>query len=67
MTPVMEDVVLAKLRLLPPDKQKEAIEFIEFLVQKHAVRLPRRATGRLDTAGADPRREHWDTLPYIEP
>ncbi len=39
----IEQAVLEKLRVLPPEKQQEVLDFVEFLGQKHAVaKRPRR-------------------------
>lgn len=40
---IIEQAVLEKLRVLPPDKQKEVLDFVEFLGQKQlAAKHPRR-------------------------
>jgi len=39
----LEQSVLEKLRVLPPEKQQEVLDFVEFLGQKHVVaQHPRR-------------------------
>ena len=40
----IEDQVLEKLRDLPPDKQKEVLEFVDLLKQKNDPHKPRRAS-----------------------
>jgi hypothetical protein len=39
----IEQSVLEKIRTLPPDKQQEVLDFIEFLQHKRSARQPRRS------------------------
>ena len=39
----IEEAVVEKLRALPPDKQQEALDFVEFLQQKSSAQHPRRS------------------------
>lgn len=68
----LEQVVIEKLRVLPPDKQQEALDFIEFLEHKTAVKQPRRSMEGLwadlqvdltEEDIADARRELWGNFP----
>lgn len=36
----LEDTVLAKLRSLPPDRQREVLDFVEFLNRKRPKKRP---------------------------
>jgi hypothetical protein len=38
----IEEQVLEKLRDLPPEKQKEALDFVDFLNEKNGTKKPRR-------------------------
>lgn len=40
----IEEVVVEKLRLLPPDKQQAALDFIEFLGWKTETKQPRKSS-----------------------
>ncbi|HKP85262.1 MAG TPA: DUF2281 domain-containing protein [Blastocatellia bacterium] len=42
-TETIEQSVLEKLRALPPEKQQEVLDFVEFLERKAAVKQPRRS------------------------
>ena len=68
----IEQTVLEKLRALPPDKQQEVLDFVEFLERKNGVKSPRRSlmglcadlgihisTEDIDEA----RREMWGNFP----
>lgn len=69
----IEQAVLDKLRILPPEKQQEVLDFAEFLEQKHAIaKRPRRNWIGLasDLCGdlteediAEARREMWGKFP----
>jgi hypothetical protein len=39
----LDETFLEKLRALPPDKQREAIDFVEYLHQKSAATGPKRS------------------------
>ena len=39
----IEQQVLEKLRDLPPDKQKEVLDFVDFLKEKNSPKKPRRS------------------------
>ena len=39
----VEESVLDKLRELPPDKQQEVLDFVEFLREKSAVKVSHRS------------------------
>jgi hypothetical protein len=45
----VEQAVLEQLRSLPPEKQREVLDFAEFLKQKSAVKRPRRSVKGLCT------------------
>jgi hypothetical protein len=64
----IEESVLEKLRALPPEKQQEVLDFVEFLEQKNVPRRPwRRLKGLWADLGVDiteediaeARREMW--------
>jgi hypothetical protein len=64
--------VLEKLRDLPPEKQKEVLDFVEFLKEKNRTKHPRRsllglwADLNIDLTGEDiaaARREMWGNFP----
>ncbi len=68
----IEQAVLEKLQTLPPDKQQEVLDFVEFLQHKIAPRHPRRSTfGLLADLNiditrediAEARREMWGNFP----
>jgi EAL domain-containing protein (putative c-di-GMP-specific phosphodiesterase class I) len=68
----LEQQVLEKLRDLPPDKQKEVLEFVDFLNEKNGPKKPIRSLRGL-WAGlniqiteediAEARREMWSNFP----
>jgi hypothetical protein len=41
---VIEEAIVEKLRLLPLEKQQEALDFVEFLHQKIQVKQPRKSS-----------------------
>ena len=66
------DEVLERLRSLPPEKQREALEYIESLGQEAATKGPRRRLkGLLSDLDSDiteddiaaARREMWSSFP----
>ena len=68
----VEELFLSKLRELPPDKQKEVLDFVEFLKSKDALVRPRRslkglwADLNIDITAediAEARREMWGNFP----
>lgn len=68
----LEQVVVEKLRALSPDKQQEAIDFIEFLEHKTVAKRPRRSVeglwadlqvGVTEEDIAQARREMWGNFP----
>ena len=73
----VEDALIEKLRALPPDKQQEALDFIEFLQRKAKTAQPRRSLEGLwadlgvditEEEIAEARREMWGNSPRdIEP
>jgi hypothetical protein len=40
---LIEELVIEKLRELPPEKQREVLDFVEFLQYKTAPKRPRRS------------------------
>ncbi|MFA5865911.1 MAG: DUF2281 domain-containing protein [Phycisphaerae bacterium] len=70
-------ILLEKWRTLPPDKQQEMLDFLDFLQQKSAVKQPRRsllglcADLKADISEqdiTDTRKEMWGNFPReIEP
>ncbi|MEN3331266.1 MAG: hypothetical protein V7641_631 [Blastocatellia bacterium] len=74
-TEQIEQTVLEKFRALPPDKQQEVLDFVEFLEQKNGVNQPRSVLGALAHLGihvseediAEARREMWGNFPREEP
>jgi hypothetical protein len=42
-TEQIEQTVLEKFRMLPPDRQQEVLDFVEFLEQKNGAKPPRRS------------------------
>ena len=68
----IEQSLVDKLRMLPPDKQQEALDFVEFLQQKAQARQPRRSLEGLwadlgldvtEEDIAEARREMWGNFP----
>ena len=68
----IEELVLEQLHALPPDKQREVLDFAEFLRRKAGVSAPYRSIkGLWADLGAqlmpqdieDVRREMWDDFP----
>jgi hypothetical protein len=64
----MEEQVLEKLRALPPDKQKEVLDFVDFLKEKNGSSKMRRSLRGLwkdlnidisEKDIAEARREMW--------
>jgi hypothetical protein len=74
-TEQIEQTVLAKFRTLPPDKQQEVLDFVEFLEQKSVASQPRSVLGALSHLGihvseediAEARHEMWGNFPREEP
>jgi len=68
----IEQQVLEQLRDLPPDKQKEVLDFVDFLQEKNSRKKPRRSllglwadlnTHVTEEDIAQARREMWCNLP----
>ena len=68
----IEESVLVKLRVLPVEKQREVLDFVEFLESKSASKPPRRsvkgllADFNIDITAediAEARREMWGNFP----
>ncbi len=68
----IQEQVLEKLRDLPPDKQKEVLDFAEFLKEKNSPKSPRRSLLGLwedlnihitEEDIAEARREMWGNFP----
>ena len=68
----IEQQVLEKLRDLPPDKQKEVLDFVDFLKEKNSPKKPRRSllglwadlnTHITEEDIAQARRETWGNFP----
>jgi len=68
----IEQQVLEKLRDLPPDKQKEVLDFVDFLKEKNSPKKPRRSllglwadlnTHITEEDIAQARREMWGNFP----
>jgi len=68
----IEDLVLAKLRELSPEKQKEVLEFVESLAEKNGPQKPLRSLRGLwadlgiditEEDIAEARREMWGSFP----
>lgn len=68
----VERLVLDKLQNLPPDKQQEVLDFVEFLEQKSTPNRPRRSLKGLwadlnvqitEEDIAEVRREMWCNFP----
>lgn len=68
----IEQQVLEKLRELPPEKQKEVLDFVDFLKEKNGARTPRRSllglwsdlnTHITEEDIAEARREMWGNFP----
>jgi Protein of unknown function (DUF2281) len=68
----IEQAVVEKLRVLPPEKQQEVLDFVEFLEQKNAAKQPRQSLmGALSHLNievteediAEARREMWGNFP----
>ncbi len=68
----IEEQVLEKLRELPPEKQKEVLDFVDFLKEKNGNAKPRRSLLGLwadlnihitEEDIAEARREMWGNFP----
>jgi hypothetical protein len=68
----IEELVIEKLRGLPPDQKKEVLDFVEFLQKKNGQKLPLQSLHGLwadlgvevsEKDIAEARREMWDTFP----
>jgi hypothetical protein len=68
----IEELVLEKLRILPPERQREVLDFVEFLEQKTAAKHPRQSPKGLwadlgveitEEDIAEARREMWGNFP----
>jgi hypothetical protein len=68
----IEQEVLEKLRELPPEKQKEVLDFVYFLKEKNSTKKPRRSLRGLwkdlnieitEEDIAEARREMWGNFP----
>jgi hypothetical protein len=68
----IEESVLEKIRALPPDKQQEVLDFVEFLQKRSLASQPRRnlkglwADLKVDITEediAEVRREMWGSFP----
>ena len=68
----IEQQVLEKLRDLPPEKQKEVLDFVDFLKEKNSTKKPRRSLLGLwadlnihitEEDIAEARREMWGNFP----
>jgi len=68
----IEQQVLEKLRDLPPEKQKEVLDFVDSLKEKHGPKKPRRSLLGLwadlnihitEEDIAEARREMWGNFP----
>ena len=57
----IEELVLEKLRSLPPEKQQEVLDFAEFLESKTAA--PRLGFDITEEDIAEARREMWGNFP----
>lgn len=71
-TETIEQSVLEKLRALPPEKQQEVLDFVEFLEHKTVANKPRRSLMGLcadlnvhitEEDIAEARREMWGNFP----
>jgi hypothetical protein len=69
---LIEELVIEKLRELPPEKQREVLDFVEFLQYKTAPKRPRRSLKGLwadldieitDEDIREARREMWGNFP----
>jgi len=68
----LAEAIIAKLRALPVDKQREVLDFVEFLQQQSTQKRPRRSTEGLwahlgfditEEDIAQARREMWGNFP----
>ena len=69
----IEQTVLEKLRILPPEKQQEVLDFVEFLEQRQSsLKRPRRpwigiasdlSVDLTEEDIAEARREMWGNFP----
>ncbi|MCC6124784.1 MAG: DUF2281 domain-containing protein [Pirellulales bacterium] len=65
------ELVSEKIRLLPPEKQQEVLDFVEFLAQAKKAAAPSRSKGIFldlnvhlgDEEIAEARREMWKGFP----
>jgi hypothetical protein len=68
----LEEQLLEKLRDLPPEKRKEVLDFVDFLMKKSTAKKPRRSLLGLwadlnfhvtEEDIAEARREMWGNFP----
>lgn len=68
----IEESILEKIRSLPPEKQQEVLDFVEFLQKRSLARQPRRSLRGLwadlkvditEEDIAEVRREMWGGFP----
>jgi hypothetical protein len=71
-TMTIEDAVVEKLRILPPEKKQEVLDFAEFLLQRSTVKPPLQSVEGLwadlgvqitEEDIAEARREMWGNFP----
>ncbi|MBI3977116.1 MAG: DUF2281 domain-containing protein [Chloroflexi bacterium] len=69
----IEQSVVEKLRALPPEKQQEVLDFVEFLYERSGAKRPRRSLKGLwadlgvditEEDIAEARREMWGNFPH---
>jgi hypothetical protein len=68
----IEEQITEKVRALPPEQQKEVLDFVEFLTEKNGSKKPRRSLLGLwadlnvhitEDDVAEARREMWGNFP----
>lgn len=68
----LTDLIVEKLHVLPPEKQREVLDFVDFLSQRRAPRRPRRdprglwADLAIDVTAEEidaARKELWEAFP----
>lgn len=72
----IEEAVIEKLRALPPERQREVLDFVEFLEQRGQRKRPRKGVKGLwadlgvtitEADIAEVRREMWESFPRESP
>jgi hypothetical protein len=63
-TPTLLEAIQAKVPMLPPDRQQEVLDFVEFLAQKNQPQPPQKTIWeKIDECMAEVPDEEWEKVP----